>query len=83
MPQSHEIGASEAKTKLSEFLRKLDAGERFTITQRGQPVAHLIPARAAERGGTVAAALRVRAFVDRRQSDRSIDTKALIEEGRD
>ena len=30
-----EIGAFDAKTKLSEILRKVDQGERFTITVRG------------------------------------------------
>lgn len=38
-----EIGAFEAKTKLSELLRKVEQGERFTITLRGQAVANLVP----------------------------------------
>jgi prevent-host-death family protein len=38
-----EIGAFDAKTKLSEFLRKVEQGERFTITVRGRAVAHLVP----------------------------------------
>ena len=38
-----EIGAFEAKTKLSEILRKVDQGERFTITLRGRAKAQLIP----------------------------------------
>lgn len=37
------IGLFEAKTKLSEIVRKAEAGERFTITVRGRPVADLIP----------------------------------------
>ena len=37
------IGAYEAKTKLPELLRRVEAGERFTITNRGQPVAELRP----------------------------------------
>ena len=37
------IGAYEAKTKLPELLRCVEAGERFTITNRGQPVAELRP----------------------------------------
>jgi len=39
-----EIGAFDAKTKLSEILRKVEQGERFTITKRGKAVANLIPA---------------------------------------
>jgi len=38
-----EIGAFEAKTKFSELLRKVDQGERFTITLRGRVVAELTP----------------------------------------
>jgi prevent-host-death family protein len=38
-----KIGAFEAKTKLPELLRRVEAGERFTITNRGQPVAELQP----------------------------------------
>ena len=38
-----EIGAFEAKTKLSEILRKVEQGERFTITLRGRAVANLVP----------------------------------------
>jgi prevent-host-death family protein len=38
-----EIGAFEAKTKLSEILRKVDLGERFTITVRGRAVANIVP----------------------------------------
>lgn len=41
-----EIGAFEAKTKLSEILRKVDQGERFTITVRGRAVADIVPAQA-------------------------------------
>ena len=38
-----EIGAFDAKTRLSEILRKVEEGERFTITNRGKPVADIVP----------------------------------------
>ncbi|MGQ0566057.1 MAG: type II toxin-antitoxin system Phd/YefM family antitoxin [Gemmobacter sp.] len=38
-----EIGAFEAKTHLSERLAAVEAGEVFTITRRGKPVAELRP----------------------------------------
>lgn len=41
-----EIGAFEAKTRLSELLRKVDQGERFTITVRGRAVADIVPTKA-------------------------------------
>jgi prevent-host-death family protein len=44
VPKTHtEIGAFEAKTRLSEILRKVEQGERFTITRNGQPIADLVP----------------------------------------
>ena len=39
-----EIGAFEAKAKLSEILRKVEQGESFTITRRGRAVAEIVPA---------------------------------------
>jgi prevent-host-death family protein len=38
-----EIGAFEAKTKLSELLEKVQRGQTFQITKRGKPVAVLSP----------------------------------------
>lgn len=45
IPMSEEIGSYDAKTKLPELLRRVEAGERFTITNRGKPVADIIPSR--------------------------------------
>jgi antitoxin (DNA-binding transcriptional repressor) of toxin-antitoxin stability system len=36
-----EVGAYEAKTRLSELLDKVEAGESITITRHGVPVAVL------------------------------------------
>jgi prevent-host-death family protein len=38
------VGAFEAKTKLSELLDKVEAGETITITRHGKAVARLVPA---------------------------------------
>jgi prevent-host-death family protein len=40
-----EIGLFEAKTRLSELVRQVGAGESFIITQRGKPAAQLTPIR--------------------------------------
>ncbi|MGK0442410.1 MAG: prevent-host-death family protein [Pseudohongiellaceae bacterium] len=40
-----EIGSYDAKTKLPEILRRVEHGEAFTITNRGKPVADLVPSR--------------------------------------
>lgn len=34
---------NEAKTKLTELLRAVEAGERVVITRHGKPVAELVP----------------------------------------
>ena len=78
-----EIGAYEAKTRLPEYLRKVREGDAFRITQRGEPVADLVPAGTAEKRQTAAAATRMRQFMCERPPISGVDIKALIEEGRD
>jgi prevent-host-death family protein len=39
----HEIGAFDAKAKLSELLRAVSSGKCYRITVRGKPVADLVP----------------------------------------
>ena len=38
-----EVGAFEAKNRLSELLRRAEAGEEIAITNRGKVVARLVP----------------------------------------
>ncbi|MHB1591253.1 MAG: type II toxin-antitoxin system Phd/YefM family antitoxin [Sulfuricella sp.] len=38
-----EYGVYEAKTKLPELIKQVQQGERVTITNRGEPVADLVP----------------------------------------
>jgi prevent-host-death family protein len=40
------VGAYEAKSHFSELLAKVEAGEEFTITKHGLPVARLVPVQA-------------------------------------
>lgn len=51
----NEIGAFDAKAKLSELLREVKHGQRFTITVRGIPVADLVPSESAASHNTQAA----------------------------
>lgn len=44
-----EIGAFEAKTRLSELLERVQRGHVYRITKRGKPVAELRPATSHER----------------------------------
>jgi prevent-host-death family protein len=59
-----EIGAFEAKNKLSELLDRAARGEEVVITRRGKAVARLVPMRAAtdiERSRAAAERIRERA----------------------
>jgi prevent-host-death family protein len=38
------IGIRELRQNASKYLRRVAAGESFTITDRGEPVANLVPA---------------------------------------
>jgi prevent-host-death family protein len=38
-----EVGVHEAKTTLSELLRRVGAGEEVVITRSGRPIAKLVP----------------------------------------
>jgi len=79
---NHEIGSYEAKTKLPELLRGIQAGNRYTITLRGEPVAALIPAEEKQNTDAVIAVKQMLAFMKSSTSNAEVDIKALIEEGR-
>jgi prevent-host-death family protein len=44
-----EVGVHEAKTNLSQLLRRVQAGEEVTILRGGTPVARLVPIKPAKR----------------------------------
>lgn len=44
-----EIGSYDAKTRLPEILRRVEAGEAFTITNRGKAIADLVPSQSVSR----------------------------------
>ena len=50
-----KIGSYDAKTKLPEILRRVQTGESFTITNRGKPIADIIPSRSSSHLKTKAA----------------------------
>lgn len=75
------IGAFEAKAQLSRLLRAVEAGERFTITVRGKPVADLVPHHA-ERGEGVAAAVAALQACPRVRGVSDADVADFVREGR-
>ena len=75
-----EIGAYDAKTKLPEILRKVDAGQSFTITKRGRPIADIIPTRSSAYAKTLASIDSILKNKGVSVSDQSL--KEMIEDGR-
>ena len=43
------IQATEANRSFSRILREVAAGDRFTVTSRGRPIARIVPAQAVDR----------------------------------
>ncbi len=68
-----EIGSYDAKTKLPEILRRVETGEAFTITNRGKPIADLIPSRAAGHLKTKAAIKNILKAKKHRVSDKFLN----------
>lgn len=77
------VGAFEAKNRLSELLRRAEAGEEIAITNRGRVVARLVPPLPEfDREEALRAVERIRA---RRRGVTlgGLKIKDLIEEGRE
>ena len=77
-----KIGAYEARTKLPELLRQVKAGKRFTITNRGEAIADLVPADRVKPKDKSAAVERFMAFMRKNPVRGTVNVKELIEEGR-
>jgi len=75
------VGSYEAKTRLPELLRQVKTGKSFTITNRGEAVADLVPSLGARTKDKAAAAEKLKAFM-RADPVRGVDVRALIEAGR-
>lgn len=76
-----EISASEAKMQLLRLLERVRKGERFVITQHGNPVAELIPFRKRDPERIRAAIEDLQAF-QKAHSLGGLSTRQMIEAGR-
>ena len=76
-----EVGAFEAKTRLSSLLERVRQGDRVVITRCGVPVAVLVPPGESDRGRT-ADVIRKLAQVRRRTRARPGTLRTLRDEGR-
>ena len=78
-----EVGSYEAKTKLPELLRGIQAGNRYTITLRGEAVADLVPSEGNKHSDAAAAVDDMLSFMQAHSSVAGVDLTALINEGRE
>jgi prevent-host-death family protein len=77
-----EIGAYEAKTHLPELLRDAANGKQVRITNRGRPVARLVPDQE-DRPDPAQVIEAIRALRRGKRLDADASIKSLIEEGRE
>lgn len=77
------VGAFEAKTHLAELLRKVSAGQVIRITQRGKPVADLMPITSNDMESSTVAAQKMLFLMRGVAVQAEIDIKSLINAGRD
>lgn len=80
-----QVGAFEAKTKLSSLLDRVERGEEVLITRHGKPVARLIPAGVDQHADRQSAAIeKLRAFAEKHRGlgITHEEIKGWIEEGR-
>ncbi|WP_415036723.1 type II toxin-antitoxin system Phd/YefM family antitoxin [Azonexus sp.] len=77
-----EVGSYEAKTKLPELLRGVQAGQHYTITLRGEAVADLVPPSGNTHQDAAEAAREMRTFMHTRKTVSDVDLKTLIDDGR-
>jgi len=83
MPPMQNIGTYETKTHLADLLRRARAGEGFCITQRGEPVADLLPAGGLVRRTSAQAAARMMQLMSESVPGDACNIKLLLNEGRD
>ena len=77
-----EIGAYEAKTRLPELLRQVKAGKRFTITNRGEAMADLVPSESVKPKNKAAAVEKFIAFMRENPVRGAVNIREFIEQGR-
>ncbi|HEV8307342.1 MAG TPA: type II toxin-antitoxin system Phd/YefM family antitoxin [Methylomirabilota bacterium] len=79
--RASEVGAFEAKTRLSELLREAERGSSFVIKRRGKAIAQLVPL--VKRHEAVDARRLLAAFRQIRRTVRGkVRVRALVAKGR-
>lgn len=76
------VGSYQAKTHLPALLKRVEGGERITITRHGQPVARLVPVSDNDVHTATEAIDRLIAFRVGRSLGRGLSVDDLIQAGR-
>jgi len=76
------VGAYDAKTHLPELLKRVEAGERITITRHGVPVAVLVPPDPARTSDMESVIQDIRSFRKGRRLSGKATIREMIDEGR-
>lgn len=76
------VGAYEAKTHLPELLRRVEHGERITITRHGHPVAELVPPSAASQRDVQEVIDEIKEFRKGHTLGDDLTIRQLIDDGR-
>jgi prevent-host-death family protein len=76
------VGSYEAKTHLPALIRRVEAGEKITITRHGRPVARLVPVTDDPGMAAGEAVDGLLAFREGRKLGRGLSVRDLIEAGR-
>ena len=77
-----QIGAFEAKNRLSELLAAVENGEEVTITKHGRPVARLVPFARHDQARVAAAIAELRELRRHVRLAPGESVKDLVDEGR-
>ena len=76
------VGSYEAKTRLAELLRRVEEGERITITRHGRPVALLMPPQGSSDRTVSDVVQEIKALRRGRILGSDLSVRDLIDEGR-
>lgn len=74
------VGSYQAKTRLAELLRRVEEGERITITKHGVPIAKLVPHAHEEEVDLDEVVQEIKRFGER-HSLQGLSLKEMIHEG--
>ncbi|MCC6472352.1 MAG: type II toxin-antitoxin system prevent-host-death family antitoxin [Burkholderiales bacterium] len=78
-----DVGIYEAKSKLSQLVEKVEAGEEVILTRRGRPVAKIVTVKPAHRQSRTLLLQEIRALSRRVRIPKHVSLREIIAEGRD